>query len=265
MENPTEQALSTSDADALSGTTDAGTGAIYCTIAASSYYTADYRKEAIWNRILALPNQLRVVKDGTLTCGVFAGYWVDGATTRSYAGSTDNALTDAATNYVYLTATGTLTINTTGFPTDTNHIPLAVIVCAAGTFGHDDVTDCRGYCLRPYGAVGNVEAVTDGVGSPNVLASSERGKIVTNEGAGAKAYNTWPGASAGMTFTFVVQDADGLRVTAAAGDTIRIAASACPAAGYIESTTIGDAVTLVAINATEWIATSYVGTWTVSS
>ena len=36
------------------------------------------------------------------------------------------------------------------------------------------------------------------------------------------------------------------------------------AAGKIESTTIGSSVTLLAINNTEWIATSVVGTWTVT-
>jgi len=52
---------------------------------------------------------------------------------------------------------------------------------------------------------------------------------------------------------------------AAAGDTIRIAANVSAAAGRIDSTTIGDSVTLKAINATEWVATSVVGAgWSVT-
>jgi len=55
------------------------------------------------------------------------------------------------------------------------------------------------------------------------------------------------------------------QVTAASGDTIRIAANVSAAAGRIDRTTIGDSVTLKAINATEWVATSVVGAgWSVT-
>lgn len=117
-----------------------------------------------------------------------------------------------------------------------------------------------------FDAPSELEANTAGSGSPNILTAGEVGKTFTNEGSGAANYHTLPTARAGLgPFTFVVQDSDGMRIVANTGDTIRIAASACPAAGYIECSTIGNTVTLLAINATEWIATSYVGTWTVSS
>ena len=266
MSNPTESPLSAGAADALSGTADSNTGAIYNTIAQAEYYTAAYQKEAIWNRILSLPNELRVVKDGTLTFGVFAGKFADGFTVRSYAGSTGNALTDAATNYIYLTADGTLTINTTGFPANDNHVPLAMILTASGAFAATDITDYRGRAVvAAFGASGNVEASTAGSGSPNVLTANESGKILTNEGATARNYHTLPTAVAGLTFQFVVQDSDGMRIAANTGDTIRVAGSASGSAGYIQNATIGSAIRLVAINATEWIAASYVGTWTVDS
>lgn len=109
----------------------------------------------------------------------------------------------------------------------------------------------------------STEASTAGVGSPNVLTLGEVGKVVTNEGASAKAYNTLPTAVAGHRFVFVVQDADGLRIVANTADTVRIAAAVSSAAGYCESTTIGDAVTLIAMNDTEWMAVSVVGAgWT---
>jgi len=63
----------------------------------------------------------------------------------------------------------------------------------------------------------------------------------------------------------VVQDADGLKIVAAEGDTIRIAANATPAAGNISSAVIGSAVLLVAIHATEWLALSAMGSWSVST
>lgn len=110
-----------------------------------------------------------------------------------------------------------------------------------------------------------LEVNTAVTASPNILTELESGKLFSNEGAAAANYHTLPGARAGLRYTFIVQDNDGIRVVAAAGDTIRIAASATPAAGYVEAATVGNVVTLVAINATEWVAISYVGTWTVST
>lgn len=97
------------------------------------------------------------------------------------------------------------------------------------------------------------------------LDAGDRGKIYTNEGATARVDFILPTAVAGLgPFTFVVQDSDGIRITAGTGDTIRSAASVSASAGYAQSTTIGDVITLVAINATEWIAISQMGTWTIT-
>jgi len=166
MANPTETALTTSEAAALSGTVDPGTGAAYCTIGEAEYYTSDYCKEAINNRILALANQLRVVKDGDLTCGVWAGVFMDGGTPRSYAGTTQQALTDDATNYVYLTPAGALTVNTTGFP-DGAHVPLASITTGSqsaagqsGRYDHSDITDYRARALFAAIAGGRIDRLT---------------------------------------------------------------------------------------------------------
>ena len=73
-----------------------------------------------------------------------------------------------------------------------------------------------------------------------------------------------PSAAAGLDFSFMVQDADGIRVTAATGDTIRVGTALSGVAGKIESTTIGSSVRLIALNATEWMAVSMVGSWTVT-
>ena len=85
-------------------------------------------------------------KDGALTYGVLPGKWFNGDAVVTYAGSTGNALTDDATNYIYLTASGTLTINTTGFPlpSNTQHIRLAAITTASGAYDADTaVVDWR--------------------------------------------------------------------------------------------------------------------------
>jgi hypothetical protein len=61
-----------------------------------------------------------------------------------------------AVNYVFLTATGTLTVNTTGFPvpSETPHIRLAVIETGTesdagttGTFDFTDIDDHRGTAM----------------------------------------------------------------------------------------------------------------------
>lgn len=148
MANPTETTLSTSAAANLSGTSDAGTGAAYCTIGQAEYYTSDFRKEAINNRILATVNKLRVVKDGDGTFGVWAGDFTDGSVVRSYAGSAGNTLTAGSVNYIYLTSAGVLTVNTSGFPADATHLPLATILTdGAGEFDFSDITDYRDRAL----------------------------------------------------------------------------------------------------------------------
>lgn len=109
-----------------------------------------------------------------------------------------------------------------------------------------------------------VTASTAGSGTPKALAWYEMGNSVwTNEGTTVKSYFTLPTAIAGNRGTFVVQDTDGLRITANTGDDIRIGATTSTTAGYCESTTVGDSVTLVAINATNWFAVSLIGSgWT---
>lgn len=106
-----------------------------------------------------------------------------------------------------------------------------------------------------------VTADADGVA---LSATTDNFKWFTNEGATARADSTLPAAAAGLAYGFVVQDADGIQVTAASGDTIRLSTAVSAAAGNIQSTTIGSTVWLVAINATEWVALSFQGTWTVN-
>lgn len=92
-------------------------------------------------------------------------------------------------------------------------------------------------------------------------ATVDLGGALTNEGATALITRTIT-ASAGTRYTYVVQDADGIRAQAASGDTIRVLDKVTAAAGYIESTTIGSVVELLAINSTEFVAVSIHGVWT---
>lgn len=103
---------------------------------------------------------------------------------------------------------------------------------------------------------------TAGVGSPRLANEADSFYTLTNEGTTAVNYHTLPTATAGYLLTFCDQDADGIRITANTADTIRVIDKVTAAAGYIQSTTIGSCVTLTAINAVEWFATSITGTWT---
>ena len=109
-----------------------------------------------------------------------------------------------------------------------------------------------------------VENNTAGVGSPNILLSTEKGKFFTNTGAGALNYHTLPTAVAGTTFTFIVTEANGIVITANAGDVITIGGSSSTAAGTATSTDLGAVVNLVAIDATTWHSFGHTGTWVLA-
>ena len=67
------------------------------------------------------------VPSTTLAVKVSAGkFFASDGSVVSYAGASSQALTASATNYLYLTNAGTLTVNTTGFPADTFQVRLAI-------------------------------------------------------------------------------------------------------------------------------------------
>lgn len=87
----------------------------------------------------------------------------------------------------------------------------------------------------------------------------------TNEGTAASVPFSLPSAVKDLQYSFYVQDADGLSVIAAAGDTIRLSASVSAAAGNASSTNVGSGITLTAINSTEWVAVNGIsGVWLVT-
>jgi len=98
----------------------------------------------------------------------------------------------------------------------------------------------------------------------NTLTASESGLLTTNEGDADGATITLPTAQQGLRYSFYVQAAQTLTVTAGASDTIRVGTDVSAAAGTVASAVVGAHIELVAINAVEWVATSVVGSWTVS-
>ena len=145
-----ERYPSDSELNAMSATVDPEQEVLFIPAGESPYYTSFYKMLYRLLDVARRAGDLRVFKDGeALTCGARAGRFMDGDTPRSYAGATGVALANNATNYLYLTAAGVLTVNTTGFPAPsaTPHIPLAAITTAGGTYAHGDVVDHRGTAL----------------------------------------------------------------------------------------------------------------------
>jgi hypothetical protein len=84
------------------------------------------------------------------------------------------------------------------------------------------------------------------------------GQLISNDGDTDGAGVTLISASGGICQTFVLTAAQTFTITANTGDTIRIDSTVTAAGGSIDSNEIGESITLCAINATEWIATSHV-------
>jgi len=104
-----------------------------------------------------------------------------------------------------------------------------------------------------------VEAVTTSK-SPT---SDESGEVYTNEGDTDGAVVALPTAAANLTYGFYIKAAYVLQISANTGDTIRLGTQVTSAGGSITSDVVGSYVQLLAINATEWVATSIIGEWTL--
>jgi hypothetical protein len=102
-------------------------------------------------------------------------------------------------------------------------------------------------------------------GSYTIPASSS-GTTYTNTGATALVSLTLPSAVAGLTYTFIISDTDGIRINANTGDTIRLDASiVSTSGGYVESTSLAGSVVLRAISTSQWMAVgAYQGTWSAA-
>jgi hypothetical protein len=110
---------------------------------------------------------------------------------------------------------------------------------------------------------GDQVLVSPQASTPVAVAAADSNKYFTNEGATAQIVFNLPTAAAGLRYTFICQDVDGLRVNANTADTIRAASTVSASAGYIETFDVGTRFELTAINATEWFVTAIVGAVTV--
>lgn len=121
--------------------------------------------------------------------------------------------------------------------------------------------------LRPARETAPTEINLAGVGSPNVIRADESGKTFLNTGATAQVYHTLPAPRVGLTYTFALTDADGIRIVVADSATTTIQDSETASAGasdYIESTELGAVITLLATSTTQWLVVNKLGTWALS-
>jgi hypothetical protein len=73
-----------------------------------------------------------VLADGDLSIKVNAFYYVVAGLHGRYVGVVGQAVTDDATNYVYMDATGMLVVNASGYPATATHVRLARVIAAGG-------------------------------------------------------------------------------------------------------------------------------------
>ena len=203
----TEQYPSDAELNGLSGTTDNEQEVLFITTGEAPYYTSFYKTLQRLLKVARRGGDLRVFKDADLTFGVRAGRYYNGDSWVSYSQVTAQSLTNNATNYVFLTAAGTLTVNTTGFPAPsvTPHIPLATIVTSAGAYdGRDlseggDITDYRGgmfinvaghsFAYATDSMVIVQRGATDAANGTNLLAAYTAAKALTPGGNALSATN----------------------------------------------------------------------------
>jgi hypothetical protein len=138
--------------------------------------------------------------------------------------------------------------------TDATSIAAALYYKLTGT-----ATTTGWTALDPTGATTTVEAVTTAK-SPT---AAESGEVYTNEGDTDGSLISLPTAVAGLRFGFYVQAAYVLQIAANTGDTIRLGTQVTAAGGSITSDVVGSYVQLLAVNATEWVATAILGEWTL--
>lgn len=94
-----------------------------------------------------------------------------------------------------------------------------------------------------------------------VITEANNNTIYTNENDIDGCDFTLPTAATGLIYSVYIQAANTITIKAASGDTIRIGSSVTGDAGAITCTAVGSSVTLVAINATEWVSLAHEGTW----
>jgi len=169
-----------------------------------------------------------------------------------------NDLAGLTPGETYFLSDATPGLLTATAPTAVGSVVKPLLIATSETSGV--VVNLRGNIITdPSGAF--IFAVT----ANDTLTAANTGNTYTNEGATALITLTLPTAALGYEFEFIVVDTDGIRVQAAAGDNIRVGSEISGTAQYIQSAKIGSVVKIKAVNSTNWVAVSSMGTWSVQT
>ena len=95
------------------------------------------------------------------------------------------------------------------------------------------------------------------------VAATDGNTFFTNSGVQGTVNFTLPTPIAGLTYTFYVDAARMVQVTASAGATIQVAGYVSLIGGNASNATSGSVLQLVAISTTRWVAESYAGPWVI--
>jgi len=116
------------------------------------------------------------------------------------------------------------------------------------------------------GLIREIATITAGSGSPYTISSSDFHRLLINTGVGAGgSFADLPSAAAALgPISIYVDDSNGWTLNAASGDTIRAGSSVSTSGGTMSSTTIGSCLILIAVDSTQWVAASEIGSWSTA-
>lgn len=109
--------------------------------------------------------------------------------------------------------------------------------------------------------LGTIPINTSAAASLSLTADDSGGTFITS-GNTVLQNITLPAAAAGLNFTFINVDSNGVNIATTGGDGICIKGDSVVS---VETTALYSTITLLAIDSTNWIVTKIVGAWTLTS
>jgi hypothetical protein len=117
---------------------------------------------------------------------------------------------------------------------------------------------------RLNGIVRPITGAIEHKASSVTLTAADSGGVYTNIGATALVVITLPAAAAGLKYTFIVTDSDGIQIKAVSGDYILTNTGASTSGGTATNTSPYSSITLEAVSSDSFVATAMTGTWTLA-
>lgn len=145
-----------------------------------------------------------------------------------------------------------------------NNNPLGIV--GFGTFGLETAQLIADAIANQGGAGGVVSPKTTNY----VITGADAGTFFTNTGAGAEVDFTLPAPVRSLRFTFYVDNAQTLKISASGGAKIRFLATVSAANGSVQAAVQGNKISLVCIGVSgpdavpEWVVDTLFGEWSIT-